>query len=51
MREAMSRLALILAMTRAVCGDRPLQGMGERSGEWIDPLVRDVALLPGSDSP
>jgi hypothetical protein len=53
MRETILRtaVALILATALVACGDQPLQGMGERSGEWIGPLVHDVVLLPGSDAP
>ncbi|MFP5331818.1 MAG: hypothetical protein ACLGHX_05625 [Acidimicrobiia bacterium] len=43
--------ALATTSLLAACGDEPLQGLGQRSGEWIGPLAEQVVILPGESTP
>lgn len=40
----------IAAAVLAGCGDQPLQGIGERSTDWIGPVAEDVRFLSNPDS-
>ncbi|HSJ28526.1 MAG TPA: hypothetical protein VLB67_09970 [Acidimicrobiia bacterium] len=38
----------VLILLSVACGPRPLEGVGERSGDWIGPVVNGVEFLPSS---
>lgn len=45
--KIISRTTVVaLAMLAAACGPQPLEGVGDRSGEWIGPVVNGVEFLP-----
>lgn len=50
MRTTLTRstlAALTLTLVLGACGDRPvLEGIGDRSGEWIGPVVNGAVFLP-----
>lgn len=53
MHKALFSKIASLAIAGAVlvaCGDQPLQGVGERSSEWIGPIAEEVRFLSNSDS-
>jgi hypothetical protein len=44
-------LITLLMLLSIACGPQPLEGVGQRSGEWIGPVVHGVEFLPSSRAP